>query len=262
VRFRGQWYPGTHEPIIDRPTWDRVQVLLGDKVYRTHEFTYACELITCGHCGRPITGERKTKRTAKGPRDYVYYRCADYNADGHPRDRVREQDLDRQVLALFDRIRIKEDKVRDWFLQVLRARVRQGQEANRDHIADLNRQLTSLRQQQDRLLNLRLLDEINESTFAAKGTELRDRIARLSLDVEACDRGRSEQGAAADRVFELSQTLTEKWVSADVAAKRQLLEIVCLNFSLDGATLSATMRKPFDVLAEGLSVSYSRDDRI
>jgi site-specific DNA recombinase len=63
-------------------------------------------------------------------------------------------------------------------------------------------------------------------------------------------------------VFELSQTLTEKWVSADVSAKRQLLEIVCLNFSLDGATLSAAMRKPFGVLAEGLSVSYSRDDRI
>jgi DNA invertase Pin-like site-specific DNA recombinase len=261
VRFRGQWYPGTHEPIIDRLTWDRNQVLLGEKVYRTHEFTYACELIKCGHCGRPITGERKTKRTEKGPRDYVYYRCADYNADGHPRVRVREEDLDRQVLALFDRIRIKEDKVRDWFLQVLRARVRQGQQVNRDHIADLNRQLTSLRQQQDRLLNLRLLDEINESTFADKGTELRDRIARLSLEVEACDRGRSEQGAAAEKVFELSQTLTEKWVSADVAAKRQLLAIVCLNFSLDGATLSAVMRKPFDVLAEGLSVSYSRGDR-
>ena len=166
------------------------------------------------------------------------------------------------MLALFDRIRIKEDKVRDWFLQVLRARVRQGQQMNRDHIADLNRQISSLRQQQDRLLNLRLLDEINESTFAAKGTELRDRIARLSLEIEACDRGRSEQGVAAEKVFELSQTLTEKWVSADVSAKRQLLGIVCLNFSLDGATLIAAMRKPFDVLAEGLSVSYSRDDRI
>ena len=86
-------------------------------------------------------------------------------------------------------------------------------------------------QQQDRLLNLRLLDEIDESTFAAKSMELRDRIARLSLDVEA-----------------------------DVAAKRQLLEIVCLNFRLAGANLVSSIRKPFDVLAEGLLVSYSRGD--
>jgi hypothetical protein len=106
----------------------------------------------------------------KDPREYVDNRCADDNADGHPRIRIREEDLNRQVLALFDHIRIKEDKVRDWFLQVLRARVRQGQQVNRDHIAVLNRQLSSLRQQQDR----------------------RERIAPLSLEIEARDRDRSE----------------------------------------------------------------------
>jgi hypothetical protein len=46
-----------------------------------------------------------------------------------------------------------------------------------------------------------------------------------------------------------------------MAAKRQLLEIVCLNFRLDGATLVPAIRQPFEVLAEGLLVSYSRDDR-
>jgi hypothetical protein len=155
VRFRGQWYPGTHEPLVDRLTWDRVQVLLGDKIYHSHELTYACELVRCGECDRPITGERKTKATKQGERDYGYYRCTRYNADGHRRVRVREEDMDRQVFALFDRLRIKEDKVRDWFLQVLRARVRDNQQLDRDRVVDLNRQLTSLRQQQDRLLNLR-----------------------------------------------------------------------------------------------------------
>jgi hypothetical protein len=36
------------------------------------------------------------------------------------------------------------------------------------------------------------------------------------------------------------------------ASKRRLLEIVCLNCRLDDVTLVPTMRKPFDVLAEGL----------
>lgn len=107
-------------------------------------------------------------------------------------------------------------------------------------------------------MNLRLLDEITEETFASKGTELRDRIAGLSLELEACDRGRAERSQLAEKEFELSQSLTEKWVAADVASKRQLLEIVCLNFSLDGVTLVPTIRKPFDVLAEGLSVPFSR----
>jgi hypothetical protein len=38
-----------------------------------------------------------------------------------------------------------------------------------------------------------------------------------------------------------------------------LLDIVCLNCTLDGATLVAEMRKPFDVLAEGLLSANSRD---
>jgi site-specific DNA recombinase len=54
------------------------------------------------------------------------------------------------------------------------------------------------------------------------------------------------------KAFELSQTLRTQWLSADYAAKRRILEIILSNCTLDGATLCPTIRKPFDVLAEGL----------
>ena len=79
VKYQRNWYPGIHEPLIDKPTWDRVQALLGGKVYRSHEMTYAGSLVTCGHCGSPITGEVKTKTTKHGVTEYVYYRCCHYN---------------------------------------------------------------------------------------------------------------------------------------------------------------------------------------
>lgn len=50
--------------------------------------------------------------------------------------------------------------------------------------------------------------------------------------------------------------------AVDYAAKRGFLGIICLNFSLDGVTLVPEKRKPFDVLAEGLSVLSSRGDWI
>jgi hypothetical protein len=43
--------------------------------------------------------------------------------------------------------------------------------------------------------------------------------------------------------------------------KPQILEIVCLNCKLDGATLVPEIRKPFDVLAEGLLSEKSRGDK-
>ncbi len=97
---------------------------------------------------------------------------------------------------------------------------------------------------------------------ARKQTEFRDREASLKLQMEVVDRSHHEIADLSVRVFELSQTLKEKWLAADYTAKRQILEIVCLNFRLDGTTLVCQTRKPFDALAEGLSVSSSRSDRI
>ena len=262
VAYKGQWYPGTHEPLIDRVTFDRVQQLLGGQVYRSHELTYAGGLIACGHCGRPITGETIQKKGPRGVKHYRYYRCSGYTAAGHPRVRLPEKALDEQMLAFFETLRIDDEKTRDWFARVLRERTRGQQTARQEQLAELNRQLTLLRKQQDQLLNLRLLGEIDQDTFAAKGTELRDRIARLSIEVDAHDRSREEQGEIALAAFELSQTLQEKWVTADYRAKRRMLEIVCLNFTLVDVTLVPAIRKPFDVLAEGLVSENSRAERI
>jgi hypothetical protein len=54
------------------------------------------------------------------------------------------------------------------------------------------------------------------------------------------------------KAFELSQVLRQEWVRADYAVKRRILEILCLNCRLDDISLVPTIRKPFDVLAEGL----------
>ena len=262
VEHKGQWYPGKHQPLVDRTTFDRVQVLLGGQVYRSHELTYASQLITCGHCGHPITGERKTKKTKSGERDYIYYHCTHYSKKGHPRIRLTEADLDKQVLALFAKLRIEDPEVRDWVLRVLRARTREDQDCTREQDAELHRQLSVTKAQRDRLLNLRLLEEIEADTFAAKDTELRDRVARIKLQIEALDRNHDEDSEIAIKAFELSQSLMSKWVTADCTAKRRILEIVGLNWRLNDVSLCPTIRKPFDVLAEGLISKKSRGDWI
>ncbi len=127
---------------------------------------------------------------------------------------------------------------------------------------DLEGQLAKVIAQQDQLLNLRLLEEIDTGTFAAKQTELRDRAAKLKLQIDALDRSHDENADIAVKAFELSQNLRAKWVTADFAAKRRIMEIVCLNSRLDGVSLCPTMRKPFDIVAEGLISGESRGGEI
>ena len=262
IEFRGNWYPGKHEPLVDRSTWDRVQALLGGHIYQSHELTYASERIACGHCGHPITGEKKTKKTNSGVRHYVYYRCTYYNVDGHPRTRVTEADLDRQVLAVFDKTRIENDDVREWFRAVLRSQTKDSQEELRAQRSELDRQISLAINQQERVVDMRINEEIDADLFARKQMEIRDRIAKLKLQLDIVDRSNDEMADLAVKVFELSQTLREQWLSADYATKRRIMEIVFLNCRLDDATLVPTIRKPFDVLAEGHFVQSSRDDKI
>jgi len=60
-------------------------------------------------------------------------------------------------------------------------------------------------------------------------------------------------------VYHFGQISQYKSGTADYDAKRRILEIICLNCLLDGATLVPEMRKPFDVLVEGLHSENSRD---
>lgn len=57
------------------------------------------------------------------------------------------------------------------------------------------------------------------------------------------------------KVFELSQKRREKWFTADYPEKRRILDLVCLNLTLNGATLETATRKPFNALVKGLTVS-------
>jgi hypothetical protein len=114
-----------------------------------------------------------------------------YKSPGHPSIRLKEAELDKQILALFARIKLPED-IRDWFRRMLVGWSHDHQADIRARVEEQQRQLASLRHQQDRLLNLRLVDEIEESTFASKNTELRDRIAACKLQVDAADRGQDE----------------------------------------------------------------------
>ena len=166
------------------------------------------------------------------------------------------------MLAIFDKMRIESDDVREWFAAQLRVRTQYEQDDARLKAEEIQRQLSLLRQQKNQLLNMRLNEEIDADGYAAKATEHRDREANFKLKLNACDLGLDENAEIAIKAFELSQNLRGKWLTADYSVKRRYLEIVFLNFVLDDVTLVPTTRKPFDVLAEGLLVSSSREYRI
>jgi site-specific DNA recombinase len=69
----GVTYHGTHQPLVTKEVWERIQQLInakkpkakrdadGNLIMKTHDFTYA-GIITCGHCGCSMVAELKKER--------------------------------------------------------------------------------------------------------------------------------------------------------------------------------------------------------
>src|SRR5206468_3005913 len=113
---------------------------------------------------------------------------------------------------IFDRMRIEDDDVREWFRLVLASQTRDAQSDARSQREELQRQASLLVAQQDRLLNMRLGEEVDQNTFARKHTEIRDRLASIKLQLDVLDRSHDETAELATKAFELSQTLRNTWV--------------------------------------------------
>jgi site-specific DNA recombinase len=88
---KGRRYPGEHEPIIDRATWDRVhEVLASNAVRRGNEARARTPaplrgLIRCTHCSAAMTPTHTRRRG----RLYRYYVCLGASRRGHDTCPVR-----------------------------------------------------------------------------------------------------------------------------------------------------------------------------
>ena len=70
----------------------------------------------------------------------------------------------------------------------------------------------------------------------------------LRLLLERSDRNDREIAGLAMKAFELSQSLQERWLTADHNAKRTILSIMLETVRLNCGNLEVFLRKPFDLL--------------
>jgi site-specific DNA recombinase len=266
IRHRGQSFPGKHRPLIDRATFVACQEVLQGKNRRngTPQHALAGGLFRCAFCGQSLTGERVRRRLRQGGvREHLYYRCAN-NQRGHehPTVRWKAEDLERAIIDDLASVRIPSPEIAAWFRTALGAAFADITSTQHTQSAALTKRQSELRSMQDRLLNAYLAATVDEATYTAKSSELRDQLARVQESLDALGTIDPTCAAAALAVFDWSQNAADTWRGSNNAVRREILESVCLNRTLSDVNLVTQKRKPFDVFVEGLDLKKSRGDRI
>jgi DNA invertase Pin-like site-specific DNA recombinase len=248
IWFRGNWLPGSHKQLVSPAMFETGQALLGNKTYRSHQMVYGSKLIWCGHCGRPITGEPKTKNTKSGKKTYLYYRCSKYSNGSHPRVRLTESVFDAQILALLGVLRDRCASLGQMLSRLLAMKLRSNIERDFVRERELKRQLSNAENRAASLCDKWIDGKLNDELYEEKRCELAEQIETLQTQLT----NQKIQIAVVEDMGEnaphLFPTIMDQWAVATYHFKRRVLESVFQEFRLEDEKLVRCGRTPFEPL--------------
>jgi DNA invertase Pin-like site-specific DNA recombinase len=239
ISTTGETFPGVHEPLISKALFDRVQATLrGKTVPKAKKHRYLLrQMVKCDNCERRhLTGEIQKSR--------LYYRCHGEHCQGVS---WKSDALEGVALDHIERIRIDEQGLED-----LRDVVRDectDLEGNTERLkAALTLRLHHLDDRLTRLTDLLVDETIDSATFNARKEKLL--MERQGILAELA---RTDRLSPLQELFEEFERNNRELLRYELLLddeKRELLDIICSNFSVHGETSTFTLRTPYREILE------------
>ncbi len=259
MRYKNQLVPGTHEPMIPKSVFDRVQELLHQRGHVRPKlpkpFTYRGFLV-CGGCGCTVTAEAREKfyQTTNRRALYVYYHCS--RSRGACRQpAVREEELEVQFARQLRALEIPAG-VAGLVRKALLDSHRREKEFRDAAIAALRHRQDEIQKRQDVLLD-RLLDgTVPRAVYDEKYTALQNEKAVVLVELDGHERANDAYFREVEEVFfAFASRLSNIFAKGDAHQKATLLKVVASNSSLKAGKARLNLKTAFAPLSKGRRVS-------
>lgn len=242
----GNWFQGSHEPMITKEEFDKVQFVLGKKGRprpKTHKFAYT-GLMKCAECGASITAEEKWKHQKNGNvHHYTYYHCTKRINANCTQKSVREEDIERDVLDFLKRIEIP-TLFHEWAISTLK-------EMHEDERKDRNQILCQKRKEYaqvvsklDKLMEMRLNNEISTSVFSDYKVKLESQKNSLKKYLDGIDERINDWLKELEKSFDLAEKAVTEFENGTLEKRREILSALGYNHLLKDRKLNIQADKP------------------
>jgi len=255
VRWRGMEYQGTHEPLITKALFDKVQDKLHGRSRKKTERRFPFRgILVCGHCGCKITAT-----LAKGK--YIYYHCT--NGKGKcTQGYIKQKDLAQLCESIIDDVQVPEDVAR-----MLLDEVRRNEEKRADTLRKRIEKLTAEKKRVAHTRNKAYIDKLNsvidEERWRTMDTEWAERIQLIEQKTNQLQKAVESSGTKElDSAFELLKRAKELYSQQDPFEQADGLRILVSNLTITDRKLEPNYRKPFDLVALGTKTGnwYTQED--
>ncbi len=179
---------------------------------------------------------------------YIYYRCTHYKQKC-PDKYIRQEKLQEQFAELVQAFTVTDEQYQ-WMVDGLkRTNTMKDQEVaeRRQH---LNAEISRLNNRLSQLYEDKLDGVISTGFYQTKAKEAQERLADLQVQLERVQTAGQNQMALGLQILEFAKDAYPLFSRVDASEQAKLLKIVFSNSSLKDGKLTATYKKPFDVLAE------------
>jgi DNA invertase Pin-like site-specific DNA recombinase len=243
--WRGKVYDGSHEPLVSRELWDKVQAILRDRgtkkpKKRKHNFAFS-GLITCKHCGCAVVGEIQKGR-------YVYYHCSGHKQKC-PEPYVREEVLEAKFTGILSSLAF-DAEILDWTRQAIQLSHVDEKAHHEKAIRRLQAEYNRLQKRIEAAYEDKLDGRIDIAFFDRKTDEWREDQARCRDAIEAHEQANQNYLCEGIALVELANRAAELFEKQPPREKRKLLDFLLSNCSWGDGVLTPTFRQPFDMIAD------------
>ena len=250
IKRKGELYPGTHETMITKIEFDKVQEILGrpNRKPKTKPFAFT-GLIRCGECGSMITAEHKINRFGS---HYTYYRCTKHKGgikNACEQGCIRDEELEKQVVSLLDKFKIN-DKFLEWIGGLLEKTKETEETLRAEMKQSLSKSLDECKMKLDNLLHLRLKELLTDEEYLAEKTDLADKKMNFENKLAQMETNPEFWFEPFQKVISFARLAKNSFLNGNDELKRKILETVGSNFFLKDRILLIETKKPFQFIIE------------
>ena len=240
-----RYYDAKHEPIVSRELFAACQNIIKSRANTSatkRDFIFS-NMIKCSHCGCFLVGELKKQK-------YIYYHCTgNRGGDCKRKSYIREEKIEEKILEVFNSFKLSPETL-ELAKRCLKSEYESQHYYNETRLKKIEEELEKSKQKLNKLFDLFLEGEVEEKLYKKKRNELEEKIEDLSMRHSIYNKTGLDLLQKSEFLLELCEKASLLYSRGDVKEKRNLLKIVCSNFSYDGENITISIKKAFQPIVK------------
>lgn len=254
IRQKGQYYPGSHKPMVTEEEYDKAQIILGRKGRprpKTHFFDFT-GIIVCGECGASITAEEKTKILKDGSvKHYTYYHCTKHKPNIKCKQKSLEgKKVENFILNELDKLIIDDDFL-DYAKRYINELNDQEISLRSDAYKNTEKAYLDTQSHLDRLTKAYYKELIEEDEFVRQRDNLIKEKMRLKKQLSTIDDRANKWQKIATEAFDFAKYAKYWFVGGDIDRRKGITRKLGSDFILKDKMITFRLNKLLEIIYEG-----------